>query len=57
MMNGKKMGYSKGGMPMVEKNGKKVPSFAADGIGKMAKGGMVKGKYSAKPATKKKGKK
>ena len=29
-------------MEIVEKNGKKVPSFAADGIGKMAKGGMVK---------------
>jgi hypothetical protein len=31
----------KGGMPMVMKNGKKVPSFAADGKGKMAKGGMA----------------
>lgn len=41
-MYGKKAAMAKGGMPMVEKNGKKVPSFAADGIGKMAKGGMVK---------------
>ena len=31
----------KGGMPMVMKDGKKVPSFAADGKGKMAKGGMA----------------
>jgi hypothetical protein len=30
-----------GGMPMVEKNGQKVPAFAADGKGKMAKGGKV----------------
>ena len=33
---------NKGGMPMVEKDGMKVPAFAADGKGKMAKGGMVK---------------
>jgi hypothetical protein len=33
-----------GGMAMVEKDGKKVPAFAADGKGKMAKGGMAKGK-------------
>lgn len=33
---------AKGGMPMVEKAGKKVPAFAADGVGKMAKGGAVK---------------
>jgi hypothetical protein len=31
-----------GGMAMVEKDGKKVPAFAADGVGKMAKGGMAK---------------
>jgi hypothetical protein len=31
-----------GGMPMVMKDGKKVPAFAADGAGKMAKGGMTK---------------
>jgi hypothetical protein len=29
------------GMPMVEKDGKKVPAFAADGVGKMKKGGMA----------------
>jgi hypothetical protein len=39
----KTKGYSKGGkMPMVTKNGKKVPAFAADGKGKMAGGGMAK---------------
>ena len=27
---------------MVDKNGKKVPFYAADGIGKMNKGGMMK---------------
>ena len=32
--------YADGGMPMVMKDGKKVPSFAADGKGKMASGGM-----------------
>lgn len=34
---------AKGGMamPMVEKDGKKVPAFAADGVGKMAMGGMA----------------
>lgn len=32
---------SDGGMPMVEKDGKKVPAFAADGKGKMKKGGMA----------------
>ena len=30
-----------GGMPMVMKGGEKVPAFAADGKGKMAKGGMT----------------
>jgi len=34
-------GYADGGMPMVMKDGKKVPAFAADGKGKMAKGGMA----------------
>ena len=34
-------GYADGGMPMVMKNGQKVPAFAADGKGKMAKGGMA----------------
>jgi hypothetical protein len=35
-------GMKKGGMPMVMKDGKKVPAFAADGKGKMASGGMAK---------------
>ena len=34
-------GYKKGGMAMVNKGGKMVPNFAADGKGKMAKGGMA----------------
>lgn len=38
----KEMPMKKGGMPMVEKDGKKVPAFAADGKGKMSKGGMAK---------------
>ncbi len=37
-----KKGYADGGMAMVNKGGKMVPSFAADGKGKMAKGGMAK---------------
>ena len=42
----KKMsGYNKGGsMPMVMKDGKKVPAYAADGVGKMNMGGMAKKK-------------
>jgi hypothetical protein len=32
---------------MVMKDGKKVPAFAADGKGKMAKGGAVKSKMMA----------
>lgn len=40
-------GYAGGGMAMVMKGGKKVPSFAADGVGKMAMGGMVKSKMMA----------
>ena len=35
---------NKGGMPMVMKDGKKVPAYAADGVGKMMKGGMAKKK-------------
>ena len=35
-------GYKDGGMPMVMKDGKKVPAFAADGEGKMKKGGVAK---------------
>ena len=34
-------GYKDGGMSMVEKNGKMVPDFAADGKGKMKKGGKA----------------
>jgi hypothetical protein len=50
MMYGKdpKKGMAMGGMPMVNKGGKKVPAFAADGIGKMAKGGMAAKKGYAK---------
>ena len=46
----KKKGYAKGGakMPMVKKGGKMIPAFAADGKGKMAKGGMMKSKGMAK---------
>ena len=46
----KKKGYSKGGakMPMVKKNGRMIPAFAADGKGKMAKGGMTKKKVGMK---------
>jgi hypothetical protein len=41
-MKGMKKGYASGGMPMVMKDGQKVPAFAADGKGKMAEGGMTK---------------
>jgi hypothetical protein len=44
MMAKKKAGAKKmadGGMTMVNKGGKMVPDFAADGKGKMAKGGMA----------------
>jgi hypothetical protein len=33
-----------GKLKMVEKNGKKVPAFAADGVGKMKRGGKAKKK-------------
>jgi len=39
---------TQGELPMVMKNGKKVPAFAADGVGKMMKGGMAKKKPAAK---------
>jgi hypothetical protein len=39
-----KNGYADGGMTMVKKDGKMVPDFAADGVGKMAKGGMAESK-------------
>ncbi len=35
-------GLKDGGLPMVMKDGKKVPAFAADGEGKMKHGGMAK---------------
>jgi len=55
MMNSKMMksgGMAKKGasaktLPMVKKDGKMVPVFAADGKGKMASGGMVKPKMAA----------
>lgn len=45
---GKMVKMAAGGMPMVMKDGKKVPAFAADGKGKMAKGGMTKMRYGGK---------
>jgi hypothetical protein len=39
---GKVKKMAEGGMPMVMKDGQKVPAFAADGKGKMASGGMAK---------------
>jgi len=40
---------AKGGkLKMVEKGGKKVPVFAADGVGKMAMGGKCRGMGAAK---------
>ena len=42
MMRGGPAKKSGGKLDMVEKDGKKVPFFAADGKGKMAKGGAVK---------------
>lgn len=36
-----------GKLKMVEKDGKKVPAFAADGVGKMAMGGMCRGMGAA----------
>jgi len=43
-----------GGMPMVKKDGKMVPTFAADGVGKMSYGGKVKKMADGKMVTKKK---
>jgi hypothetical protein len=41
-MNSERAGDSmKSKMAMVTKDGKKVPAFAADGVGKMKKGGMA----------------
>jgi len=48
-MGGMSSSYSPGGSvakPMVIKNGKKIPAYAADGVGKMNMGGMAKKKYS-----------
>ncbi len=42
-----KKGASAKTLPMVKKDGKMVPVFAADGKGKMAKGGMMKAKMAA----------
>jgi len=41
MAKKKTMKMADGGMPMVMKDGKKVPAFAADGVGKMKHGGMA----------------
>jgi len=43
-------GYADGGMTMVKKGDKMVPDFAADGKGKMAKGGMTKMAKGGMPA-------
>ena len=43
MAMGAGKGYKDGGLTMVEKDGKKVPFYAADGEGKMAMGGKVMG--------------
>jgi len=40
--------FKDGGMPMVMKDGKKVPAYAADGVGKMNKGGMAMKKPAKK---------
>ena len=48
MMKGKAHGMAAGGkLKMVEKGGKKVPAFAADGVGKMAMGGKCRGMGAA----------
>ena len=46
-------GYASGGMPMVMKDGEKVPAFAADGKGKMARGGLSAGHKQADGIAKK----
>ena len=44
-MADKPMTMKEGGkMKMVKKDGKSVPAFAADGVGKMKRGGMAKKK-------------
>lgn len=53
-MRMKKKGYAKGGkLKMVEKDGKKVPFYAADGKGKMKAGGSVKSVRKPKRVKKK----
>ncbi len=48
-MKGKVKKMAMGGkLKMVEKDGKKVPAFAADGVGKMAMGGKCRGMGAAK---------
>ena len=42
MAKKKPMKMAAGGMPMVMKDGKKIPSFAADGKGAMKHGGSIK---------------
>jgi len=42
MKNSAMKKMNEGGMPMVMKDGEKVPAFAADGKGKMNMGGMAK---------------
>ena len=42
MAKKKPMKMAAGGMPMVMKDGKKVPAFAADGKGAMKHGGAIK---------------
>ena len=42
MKKGGSAKMASGGMPMVMKDGKKMPAFAADGEGKMKKGGVTK---------------
>jgi len=51
---GKVMKMADGGMPMVKKGGKMVPTFAVDGVGKMSYGGKVKKMADGKMVTKKK---
>jgi hypothetical protein len=51
MHGGKKTNMAtlkKGGIPMVMKDGKKIPAFAAKGMTKMAKGGGVESKGKTK---------
>ena len=51
---GKVKKMADGGMPMVKKGGKMVPTFAVDGVGKMSYGGKVKKMSDGKMVTKKK---